>query len=73
MYNTFSFEEGEDKEDVTTLLKKLSDHFMPKKNVAYERHIFTTRLQKEGETLDQYITDLRSEVSSCEFGVLAGP
>ncbi len=34
------------------------------------RHIFNTRNQQSDETIDHYVTDLRNEAKTCEFGVL---
>ena len=52
-YNTLTF--AKRKNDVELLLKKFDEHFLPQKNVDYERHLFFTR---EDETLEKYMTDL---------------
>lgn len=36
-----------------------------------ERHIFNSRMQHPGESIDQYITDLRLKVKTCEYGTMA--
>ena len=36
----------------------------------WERHVFNTRHQQAGETIDQYLTDLKKKAKSCEFGDL---
>ena len=33
----------------------------------YERYCFFTRTQREGESVDEYITDLRLLMKTCEF------
>ncbi|XP_073966944.1 uncharacterized protein, partial [Choristoneura fumiferana] len=61
------------KEKCTTLegvIKKLDEHFKTKKNVTVERHRFFTREQKEYESIDQYVFELRKLAQSCEFGEL---
>ena len=35
-----------------------------------ERHVFNTQNQQIGETIDQYVTDLKTKAKTCEFGTL---
>lgn len=58
---------GENTKTVEGALKKLDDHFKCKKNVTVERHKFFSREQIEGETIDQYVFELRRLSQSCEF------
>ncbi|KAL0196745.1 hypothetical protein M9458_005285, partial [Cirrhinus mrigala] len=46
----------------------LSLHFKPKPILIAERFRFHRRYQKEGETLTDYIVDLKRLASTCEFG-----
>ncbi|XP_077863696.1 uncharacterized protein LOC144348068, partial [Saccoglossus kowalevskii] len=41
------------------------------KNVTFERHVFNSRTQLEGETFDNFLTDLRNKVKTCEYGPLS--
>ena len=60
VYNNFKFEE--DKEyDLPTIVQKFETYCTPKKNTTYERHKFFTRNQKSDETIDQYVTELRTD------------
>ncbi len=43
---------------------------IPKRNVTYERHRFFMCMQRSGETIDQYVTELRHRSKTCEFGEL---
>ena len=45
----------------------LDNHFIPKQNKRYERHIFRSSHQKSDETISQYVTRLRTLSKSCEF------
>ena len=45
----------------------LDNHFMPKKNVAYERHVFRQACQGPSECMDAYLTRLRNLIKSCEY------
>lgn len=61
---------AESKEDVECLLRKFRELCNPQSNVSMERHLFFTRNQKPGETVDTYINDLKQKARSCEFGTL---
>ena len=52
-------------EDVTAAL---TAHSRPKKNKWAERYRFRKRAQKENETLDTFIAELRVLSLSCDFG-----
>ena len=45
----------------------LDNYFQPKQNKRYERHIFITCQQNEGETITQYVTRLRTFSKTCQF------
>ena len=47
-----------------------STGIVPKRNLTYERHSFFTRSQESGETIDQFVTGLRTLAKTCEFDVL---
>lgn len=64
-------EQGEESiKTVDGALKKLEDNFKCKKNVTVERHKFFSREQKEGETIDQYVFELRRLSQSCNFNTM---
>lgn len=50
-----------------TVLNKFTEFCVPRKNVIYERYVFHTRVQKEEEQIDSFITDLRLKSKTCEF------
>ncbi|XP_053376976.1 uncharacterized protein K02A2.6-like [Mercenaria mercenaria] len=60
-------ETGEDK-DYDKAVEKLTDYFKPKKNIAYERHIFRCEIQRESETVEQFSTRLKHLALTCEYG-----
>ena len=41
-------------------LKMLDEHFSPKANVPYERHVFRQMRQEDGETIDQFVVKLKN-------------
>ena len=75
---------GDDADDVLTstnisgdnckkyaeVLEKFDGHFKVRKNVIFERACFNTRVQAEGESIEQYITSLYNFIEHCEYGTL---
>ena len=45
----------------------LDTYFLPRKNKRYERHVFRICVQKDNESIAQYVTRLRSLAKTCEF------
>ncbi|XP_048747335.2 uncharacterized protein K02A2.6-like [Ostrea edulis] len=70
IYNTFTWAEAGDEKKLAKIIEKFTTYCNPKKNVAYERHIFNRRSQNPGEKIDAYVTELRILAKSCEFGDL---
>lgn len=70
IYNTFDWQEEEEKENLRNIMEKFEGYCNPKKNVTYERHVFNTRNQGQSESIDAYVTDLRKKAKSCEFAQL---
>ena len=42
----------------------------PRKNIAFSRYTFFTCRQKEGESFDDFVTNLKKLSQYCEFGTL---
>ena len=57
-------------EDPQTILDALQDHFVPVRNILYERYISHNTEQQAHETIDQYLIKLRRLAESCQFGNL---
>ena len=70
VYNTFTWANAGDKVKVDIVSEKFKNYCSPQKNLTFERHIFNTRSQQQGESIDQYVTDLRKISSDCEFADL---
>ena len=70
VYNTFSWPTADDKNKVDKIMEKFDQYCNPRKNVTWERHKFNTRNQQPGETIDQYVTDLKTKAQTCEFAEL---
>ena len=68
IYNTFSLSTAEQKIEV--LFRKFEEYCNPRRNITFERHKFFTCVQESTENIDQYVTELRTKASTCEFGEL---
>ena len=52
---------------VTTLLQMMETAVMGETNDTYELHMFFQRSQKDSETFDQYLTELKEKVKYCDI------
>ena len=50
-----------------TALATLESIYIKPKNEIYSRHVLSTRVQQEGETLDQYLQTLNLMAKECDF------
>ena len=53
-------------------MSKFDEHFKIRHNVIFERARFNKRCQREGESVEQYITALYDLAEFCEYGTLKG-
>lgn len=68
IYETFSFENESDKENIKILREKFEAYAKPSVNLTYHEYVFARRDQREGEKFDDWLTELRTLVRNCEFG-----
>ena len=61
---------AESREDPECLKKKFREICSPQNNRTMERHKFHTRNQKQGESIESFISDLRIKAKCCHFGDL---
>ena len=66
-FDIYEAQKGETETTYTATLKVLSDYFRPRKNTQMEIYTFRNCKQKEGQTLDEYLTELRKLAKHCEF------
>lgn len=68
LFHTFEFAENEDKK-YDKVLEKFEQYCNPKtSNIIYERFLFYSRNQKEGEPFDHFLKDIAALVDNCSFG-----
>ena len=70
IYNAFTWDAEADKKKAVKIMENFEAYCTPCKNVTWDRHVFNSRTQQPGETINQYVTDLRSKAKHCEFGTL---
>ena len=58
---------AESPQDYELVVGKFREYCVPRRNLTYERYKFNTREQQEGETMDKFVTDLRTKAASCEY------
>ncbi len=68
VFNTLTFLAEGDCKKLNKVIEEFEKYCNPRKNLIWERHIFNTRNQLIGETIDQYVTDLRNKVNTSEYG-----
>jgi hypothetical protein len=69
IYNIMKFTEAQtDKIDV--VFEKFDKYCEPRRNTIMQRYKFNTRVQRDNETADQYVTELKLLAKNCSFGSL---
>lgn len=64
VYNTFTLD---GRESLDTMLGLFNDYCTPRKNEVYERYVFRSRTQKQGESFGAFLTDLKTKAQTCNF------
>eukprot|EP00102_Acyrthosiphon_pisum_P018369 XP_008190098.1 PREDICTED: uncharacterized protein K02A2.6-like [Acyrthosiphon pisum] len=67
IYN--NFKKPKKATDITydNVVKWFSDYCEPRKNVIFQRYKFGSCVQKEGQTFDEFVTELKTLSSLCEY------
>jgi hypothetical protein len=71
IYETFTFSQETDKLKLKVVSEKLSTYYNPRKNITILRHQFFTYSQREGQSFNDFVIELKKLASECEFGTLA--
>ena len=59
--------EKTEKEDINAVLNKLEEYVEPRVNTIYERCVFYRRNQKEYETFEKYVNEIKTMSKKCKF------
>ena len=65
-YDTFTWEEDENKDNIDHVIHKFNVYCEPRTQVIYERYRFNNRNQEPGESASTYLTELRTIARNCE-------
>ena len=66
IYNSFDLSEA-NRHKLSEIIKEFDKFVIGETNEMYERSIFNSRDQKEGESIDTYVGELRTLAQSCNF------
>ena len=70
VYNTFSFT-AEEEGKYESVIEEFTACCNPKKNETYERCVFHSRKQLQGEPVEQFVADLKPKAQTCQFDNLS--
>ncbi|GBN44356.1 Retrovirus-related Pol polyprotein from transposon 412 [Araneus ventricosus] len=65
IYNTFSEVSSASMNDI---LANCEGHFVLQRNITYERQRLFLLVQREGQSVDDFITELRKQLRNCDYG-----
>ncbi|GBN49082.1 hypothetical protein AVEN_38082-1 [Araneus ventricosus] len=66
IYNSFGLS-AEDSEKFDIVIKSFDDYFSPKKNTVISRYKFFNCVQRENESDDSFVTNLKALAKDCDF------
>lgn len=64
IYDTFVFATAGDQNKMKLVLEKFDTHFEPQRSDIFNRFKFLSRKQRDGETVDAWLVDLRAMAKS---------
>ncbi|GBM10651.1 hypothetical protein AVEN_7923-1 [Araneus ventricosus] len=67
IYNTFNEVSSA---SMNGILAKFEAYFVPQRNITYERQRLFLLMQREGQSVDDFITELRKQLRNCDYGSL---
>ena len=70
IYNTFTWSADGDEMKFGKVIEKFDAYCEPRKNLTFIRHKFFTYKQQDGQSFDDFVTELKSKAIQCEFGDL---
>ena len=68
LYNSFEWDTAGDDKKFDPVIAKFKSFCTGRKNLNYERFLFGDRAQKAGESVEAFVTALRTQADECEFG-----
>ncbi|GBL99711.1 Uncharacterized protein K02A2.6 [Araneus ventricosus] len=68
IFSTFKSENGKSIEKFDDVVEMFTNYCIPRRNVVFERFKFFSCSQQEGQQVDNYLTELKTLASTCDFG-----
>lgn len=60
----------ENQSKIDELKKAFNAYYVPQINVTYERYVFNSIHQKQGEPFEDFLLQVKTQAKRCEFGTL---
>ena len=70
LFDGFTFAEDADKEDPDKIIEQFENYCVGENNETYEHYRFNTRVQELGESIDTYLSSLRTLAKTCNYDAL---
>ena len=67
IFNGFQFDQPEDRNNMAKIIEKFDQFTIGELNETFERYTFNSRNQEENESIDVYVTALRTLAKTCNF------
>jgi len=67
VFHTFTWASPDKAKKIASVVSKFEEYCIPRENTIYERFLFFTQDQRESETVDQYLMELRQTAANCDF------
>ena len=65
-----NFDSADDREDVDKVIEAFDNFCIGEINVSYERYVLNQRIQDKNESFDNFLSEVRRLIKSCDFGAL---
>ena len=65
------FDPPDKREHLPSVIEALQCHFIPQRKEVFERYVFNSAVQEQGETVENYLTKLRRLAATCNFKTTA--
>ena len=67
VFRSFKFQNADDRSDISKIIEAFDRYCIGETNITYERYVFNQRVQQAGESIEDYVADLRKLAKTCQF------